>query len=120
MNLFSVLLFAIAFVIVYLVFYFIYDNKLKKEQYTKISELVLYTKLFNLDKKKMNYKSLLNGVAIINAFIIAFTAALLDFLPLRMEFKLIVAFFIILGLMFGLYYMYGRILKKKWGKKDGV
>ena len=120
MKLFSVLLFAIAFVIVYLVFYFIYDNKLKKEQYTKISELVLYTKLFNLDKKKMNYKSLLNGVAIINAFIIAFTAAFLDFLPLRMEFKLIIAFFIILGLMFGLYYAYGRILKKKWGKKDGV
>lgn len=120
MNLFSLLLFIIIFVIVYLVFYFIYDDKLKKEKYTKISELVIFTKRFNLDKKKMNYKSFLNGIAIINAFIIAFTASIIDFIPLRIEFKLIIAFVVIMVLMLVMYFAYGRYLNKKWGKKDGV
>ena len=75
---FSFLLFTTVFVIVYLVYNFIFDHMLKKEKYTKISELVILTKKFKLDKKKMNYKSCLNGVAIINAFIISFTIAIIE------------------------------------------
>ena len=118
--LFSLLLFIIIFVVMYFVYYFIFDDKLKKERYTKISELVLLTNRFNLDKKKMNYRSALNGIAIINAFIISFTIAIIDFIPLRMEFKLLIAFFIIITLMITLYFAYGKYLNKKWGKKDGV
>ena len=115
---FSLLLFMIIFAVMYFVYYFIFDDKLKKEKYTKISELVLLTNRFKLDKKKMNYRSALNGIAIINAFLISFTIAIIDFIPVRMEFKLLIAFFIIVTLMITLYFSYGSYLHKKWGKKD--
>ena len=51
---FSLIMFALIFTVIYFVYYFIFDDMLKKEKYTKISELVLLTRKFNLDKKKIN------------------------------------------------------------------
>ncbi len=116
---FSFILFAVVFIVIYLVYYFIFDDKLKKEKYTKISELVLLTRKYNLDKKKMNYKSLLNGIALINAFIISFTITVVDLIPVEMIYKLVIAFPIIMVLIFSLYISYGKKLQKKWGKEDG-
>ena len=115
---FSLLLFFIIFFVVYFVYYFIFDDRLKKEKYTKITELVLLTNKFKLDKKRMHYKSALNGIAIINAFIVSFTIAIVDFIKVRIEFKLLIAFFIIVPLLIILYFSYGSHLHKKWGKKD--
>ena len=118
---FSLILFIVVFLVVYFVYYFRFEDLLKKEKYTRISELVLLTRKFNLDKKKMNYKSALNGIAIINAFIMAFTITIIDIIPVKIYFKLFIAFPIILFLIFSLYFSYGKRLKKKWGKEeDGV
>ena len=118
---FSLILFIVVFLVVYFVYYFRFDDLLKKERFTRISELVLLTRKFNLDKKKMNYKSALNGIAVINAFIMAFTIAIVDLIPLKVYFKLLIAFPLILFLIFSLYFAYGKRLKKKWGKdEDGV
>lgn len=117
---FSVIFFAILFVVVYFIYYFIFDDKLKKEKYTKISELVILTKKFNLDKKKMDYKSLLNGVALINAFIVATTATVVDIIPVHVGIKLLIAIVLIVCLITGIYYCYGKILSKKWGKQNGI
>lgn len=68
----------------------------------------------------MKTRSLLNGVAIINAFIMGITVVIVELLPWNYAIKLLIAFGIILVLMFSLYYMYGKYLNKKWGKKDGV
>lgn len=116
---FNILFFVIIFIVVYFAYYLIFENKLKKEKYTKISELVLLTRKFNLDKKKMNYKECLNGVAIINAFIIAFTVTIIDLLKVPIVFCMIVAFVMLTALIYSLYMLYGRYLSKKWGKKDG-
>ena len=115
---FSLILFVVLFLIVYFVYYFRFDELLKKERYTRISELVLLTRKFNLDKKKMNYKSALNGIAIINAFIMAFTIVIVDIIPLKIYFKLAIAFVILLVLIFSLYFAYGKYLNRKWGKED--
>lgn len=115
----SLLYFIIVFIIVYFAYYFIFDDMLKKEKYAKISELVLLTRKFNLDKEKMNYRSLLNGIAIINAFIMGITVAVVDLIPFNYAIKLLIAFVMIMILMFGLYFLYGKYLNKKWGKKDG-
>ena len=106
--------------VVYFVYYFIFDDMLKKEKYTKISELVIITKKFNLDKKKMNYRKLLNTIAIINAFIIAFTITVIGLLPDSwfIGIKLLIAFVIILILIFSMYFGYGKYLNKKWGKEN--
>lgn len=114
---FNLIMFIVIFIGVYFVYYFIFDDMLKKEKYTKISELVLLTRKFNLDKKKMNYKSALNGIAIINASIIAVTFTIIDLIPVNIVFKLIIAFVLMLIMIFSLYLSYGKYLQKKWGKK---
>lgn len=114
---FTVIMFAVLFVGVYLVFNFIFDDMLKKEKYTKISELVLLTKKFDLDKKKMDYKKALNGIALINALIVAVGFTITDLLPFNIVINLLIAFVVILIMMFGMYFAYGNHLKKKWGKK---
>ncbi len=115
---FELVLFIIMFLIIYFVYYFIFDDLLKKEKYTKISELVILTKKFNLDKKKMSYRKCLNGIAAINAFIISFTITIIELIPVNIIFKLVIAFIIILILIFSLYFSYGKYLNKKWGKED--
>ncbi len=114
---FNFIMFIVIFLGVYFVYYFIFDDMLKKEKYTKISELVLLTRKFNLDKKKMNYKSALNGIAIINASIVAITFTIIDLIPVNIVFKLIIAFVLMLIMIFSLYISYGKYLQKKWGKK---
>ena len=114
---FSIIMFALMFVVVYFVCYFIFDDMLKKEKYTKISELVLLTKKFELNKKEMDYKSALNGVAIINAFIVSVTFTIIDLIPVVITLKLVIGFVIMLILIFALYFAYGKSLQKKWGKK---
>ena len=114
---FSIIFFCVLFVVFYLIYYFIFDDKLKKEKYTKISELTFIVSKFKLDKKKMDYRKCLNGVAIINAFIISFTITIIDLLPIDIMFKLSVAFVMLMGLIFSLYMIYGKHLQKKWGKK---
>lgn len=114
--LFEVLFFMILFVVIYLVYNFIFLSMLKKEKYTKISELGLLVRKFSLDKKKMSYKTCLNGVAIINSFIISFTIVLIDALPISIIFKLGIAFLVMVVLILVLYTLYGKYLQKKWGK----
>ena len=112
-NMFSLIYFVIVFIIVYFAYYFIFDDMLKKEKYAKISELVLLTKKFNLDKKKMNYRSSFNGIAILNAFIMGSTVVVVDLIPFNYVSKLLVAFVMIMILMFSLYFLYGKYLSKK-------
>ena len=114
---FSLLFFVVVFIGFYILYYLIFDDKLKKEKYTKISELVLLTKKFNLDKKKMDYRKCLKGVALINAFIIAFTVVVVDLIGLNNLIWFPIALVMLFGLIIILYFTYGKICEKKWGKK---
>jgi hypothetical protein len=118
--LFEIIFFIIVFTVAYLFFSYIFNDMLKKEKYTKITELKFLTNHFKLDKKKCNYKELLNGCAIINAFIIGFTVALVDYINIYFVFKLSLAVIIIVVLLISLYMIYGKYLNKKWGNKDGI
>jgi hypothetical protein len=115
--LFSLLFFAIVFIAAYFIYYMIFDDKLKKEKYTKISELVLLTNKFKIDKKKMDYRKCLKGVALINAFIIALTVVVVDLIGLSNMLWFPVAIVMLFGLLIICYYSYGKICEKKWGKK---
>ena len=114
---FSLLFFIVIFIVTYLVYYFIFDDKLKKEKYTKITELGFLVRLNNLDKKKMNYRKCLNGVALI----IAFTITFIDAVNLKIYLCLPIAFIMMFGMIYISYTLYGKHLAKKWGKdKDGI
>ena len=118
--LYYLLSFIVVFIIFYFIYYFIFDDMLKKEKYTKINELVFLTNYFKLNKKAMNYRQCLNGVAILNAFIISFTVVLVNIIKINIMFVLMIAFLIMLVLIYCGYMMYGKHCQKKWGKKDGV
>lgn len=92
---------------------------LKKEKYMRISELVLMKKKFNLDKEKMDYKKLLRGIAIINSFIISFVISVVDMLKFDTTILLMIAFVLLMFLIYVSYMAYGKYLNKKWGMKDG-
>ena len=108
--------FLILFIVTFSVYFFIFENMLKKEKYTKITELVLLTKVFNLDKKKMNYHSCLRGVALINSLIISSTIIAINLFKISIIFCLIIAFFVMLILIYSCYMLYGKYLQKKYGK----
>ena len=118
--LFNLVFFVVLFLVFYFLYSFIFDDMLKKEKYTKINELVFLTSYFKLDKKKMNYRQCLNGVAILNSFIISFTVVLVNVIKINIMFVLMIAFLIMLILIYAGYMLYGKHCQKKWGKKDGV
>ena len=114
--LFSLLFFAIVFIAAYFIYYMIFDDKLKKEKYTKISELVLLTNKFKINKKKMDYRKCLTGIAMINSFIIALTVVVVDLIGLKNMIWFPIALVMIFGLILLGYYLYGKYCEKKWGK----
>lgn len=113
---FSILFFIIVFLGAFFIYYMIFDDMLKKEKYTKISELVLLTNKFKLDKKKMDYRKCLTGVAMINSFIIALTVVVVDLIGLKNMIWFPIAIVMLFGLILLGYYLYGKYCEKKWGK----
>ena len=74
---------------------------------------------FNLDKKKIDYKSTILWTAVINAFIISLVSTVISAIPAHIIWQLLVGFVLIFGLIYALYEIYGRILVKKgWGKNE--
>ena len=114
-----VIVFIILFTVVYLVYSFIFDDMLKKEKYAKISELGFLVRVNNLDKKKMDYKKCLHGVSAVNACIISFVSIMMMVIKVHYMFRLLIAFVMLMILIYGSYTLYGKYLYKKWGKKDG-
>lgn len=115
----QIILFMIIFTIFYLIYYFIFDDMLKKEKYAQISELTLLVNKFELDKKKMDYKKCLNGVALINGFIIAIVCVIILSIKVHYIFRLSIAFVLLMTLVSVSYISYGKYLNKKWGKGNG-
>ena len=109
--------FVLVFLVVYFAYYLIFEDMLKKEKYAKISELGLLIRRFKLDKKKMNYKKCLNGISLINAFIVSFTISVISIKAIPDVVKLIIAFVIMFVMIAVLYTLYGKHLSKKWGEK---
>lgn len=117
-----VYMFLIDFVIFFTIFYLFYSfylkkrkkdyNKLKKSDYVKA-----FIARYNLDVKKTSYNAVLNTLAFNNAFTIAFTSALI--LNIKSYFwKVAVSFVVLFILLFSLYEVGGRYLKKKEDKKN--
>ena len=114
--LFEIIFFIIVFTVAYLFFSYIFNDMLKKEKYTKITELKFLTNHFKLDKKKCNYKELLNGCAIINAFIIGFTVALVDYININVCFQTITRSHYNSGTINLFIHDIWKILKQEMGK----
>ena len=76
----------------------------------KVVNIRVFVLRYNIDIRKIDYKKLLTVLALINAFIIAFTATII----VRIEsiaWSIIVCLLIVLALIFSLFNLAGRYFK---------
>ena len=125
----SIYIFIALFIIVFLVDYFLINKrklnliknkgvskKGKKKKIKNISEVDYLTAKFKLDAKKLNLDKVIIMISLINAFIISIVSSVVMLMPFAIMWQLIVAFALLFGLIYALYEIYGRHLKKKEGK----
>ena len=111
-----VLVFLFCFIAVYIVYYLIIVRREKGlEAFKKGKQLLFFKNAYNLDIKKVDVKKFANSLALANAFIIAFTVVAIEFID-SLIIKLLVGFVILIPLILIVYYILGRIYKKKEGK----
>ena len=111
---FHILLFIIVFLLVYLGFKLIFEEGLKRDR-KNVKEIEVAKKMFDLDGAKVDNKELLNGVSIVNAFIISTTFVIVDIIGVDKFYWLLVALVVIIVLIIICYSVYGKILHMKWG-----
>lgn len=92
-------------------------KKNKKNKNIQISELQLMKARHNIDMDKLNLKNVIIVIAIINAFIMAFTATVLMLIPLAMIWQLLIGFVVLMALIYALYELYARYLERKGSEK---
>ncbi len=108
--------FVFCFLVIYLLYLFIIVLRKKGLEKFKTSKQLDYFKIkFKLDIKKLNFKKFANALAVTNAFIIAFTVTVIEVFD-NWILKVLVAFLILLPLMYLLYNIIGKYYKKKEGK----
>ena len=116
----ELIFFLVVFFIIFLIHYYVicFDRK-KKKKIAKMTSMDLYIiKKFNIGEDKINLKTLNFHMSIIDAFIMAFVSTTLDVTDFHIGIKLAISFALLFGLIYSLYEIYGRALKKKVEKMD--
>ena len=108
--------FIFCFLIIYLLYLVVIVLRKKGLKKFKTSKQLEYFKIkFKLDTAKIDFKKFANALAMTNAFIIAFTVTLIGLFD-NWILKILIAFIILLPLMYFLYNILGKHYKKKEGK----
>ena len=104
--------------IVFFLIYYIFVNK-KKKDYASLKEkdeIKVFINKYKLNLKKVSYKTIVLVVSFINAFIVSFTSSII----LNIEsflWAILVGFVDIMVLIYSLYTIAGKTLKKMEAKK---
>lgn len=126
----SVYIFIALLIIVFLVDYYLINKrklnliknkgvtkKGKKKKIKSISEIDYLKAKFKLDEKKLDKDKMIIMISFINAFIISLVSSIVMLMPFAIMWQMIVAFALLFGLIYSLYEIYGRHLKRKEDKK---
>ena len=108
----------IVFLIIFLIFYLFYLKR-KSKDINKLKEntnINNFINKYDLDMTKTKYKTVLYTLAFNNSLIIAFTSALITNIK-GYGLKILVSLLVLMILIYSVYEVSGRILKKKEGKK---
>lgn len=113
----NLIYFGVAFISVFLI-YIIFINRKRKEYVEGKNQLEInyIIKKFGLDMRKTNYKTVKWLVTFINSFIISFTFVILINVNTNYILKLLIGFVILFVLIYSIYEIVGKILKKKEDK----
>ena len=108
--------FVLMFIVIFLVYlFFINRKKIKYEQLKETDFIKIFIRRYNINVEKVNYNFLINTLALINSFIIAFTSTVI----LKIEsfiWSVIVAFVVLFLLVYSLFELAGRYFKNLEGK----
>ena len=110
------------FLLLFLMYYIVYTvflNK-KRRKYSdigKTDEIRYFILRYDLDMRKTKYEVVLKLVTLINSFILAFTTAIVINID-KIIWAILVGFAVIMILIYSLYEIVGRYLKKKEMVKD--
>ncbi len=120
-----------AFILVFIVDYFLINKKKleiiknkgvtkkgKKKKIKNIGELDYLIAKFKLDFKKIDTDKAIICITLINSFIISIVSFIIMIIPFKMMWQMLIAFVLLFCLIYSLYELYGRYLKKKQMKKD--
>lgn len=113
--------FVLALIIFLADYLFVFKRKLKskKVKNDEIMEISYLMYKFKLDKNKVLYKPMCLYCALINGFIISGVVTIICLFDIGYIWRLLIGFVMLLGLIYSIYEIYGRILiKKGWQKKD--
>lgn len=126
----SIYLSIIVFIVVFIVDYFFINKKKltliknkgitkkgKKKKIKNIGELDYIIGKFKLDFKKINTDKAIIWIALINSFIISIVSFIIMIIPLKIMWQMLIAFVLLFCLIYSLYEIYGRHLKKVQSKK---
>jgi len=108
--------FLLVFFVMFLVYFILLKRKMKKNKLQTVGEFSYLIHHYELDVKKINYQHLAMVVSLMNAFIVAFVSTFIMLIPTNMIWRLLIAFVLLFLLIYALYEIYGRYLKKKYGK----
>lgn len=116
----NIIFFLVIFILVFLVNYFFICKSKKNKKGKKVDRLTTEGQYliarFNLDDKKINLTKLNFHISIMNAFIISFVSTFVSLVSNNLLIQLSVGFALLMGLIYAIYELYGRHIKKKWGK----
>ena len=98
------------FVIIFIVYKLIYRRKKDFSKLKDSDEIRVFVLRYNLDVRKIDYNKLLTVLALINAFIISFTATIIVRID-SIAWTIIVCLLIVLALIFSLFNLAGRYFK---------
>ena len=120
----AAILFGILFVIIFILDYFLVNRRYlkrvdKNKKVKEITEVSYLVSKFKLDKKKLQVNKLMIVIAIINAFIIALVSVSVMLIKINIILQLLIGFVLLIGLIYSLYEILGRILVKEGFEKDG-
>ncbi|MBE6140537.1 MAG: hypothetical protein E7172_03265 [Firmicutes bacterium] len=119
----SLIICIIAFLIVFVYDYFIIlkakykglIGKKKKKRNLLISELELMKVNHKFELNNFELKKIILIIALINAFIISFTSFIIMLIPWDLIWRLLIGFVLMVGLIYAIYELLGRILERKYG-----
>lgn len=122
----AIYIFLILMLIVFLVDYYLINKrklaliknkgktkKGKQKKIKSIGEIDYLIIKFKLNKKKLNEERMIIYISLINSFIISVVSSVVMLMPLKLMWLMLIAFVLLFCLIYSLYEIYGRHLKKK-------
>lgn len=109
----QLIVFGIGFLIIYLMYLFLVVLRNKSFSSGKVPVEVMYlVSKYKLDVNKIKYRSLLNTIGLILAFVISISITIVSFLE-SLILQLMLGFVVMLGLLLFSFMILGKIYKKK-------